>query len=114
MKTSLHPELLLRLSGLTGCYWERYPSGSFQTMMYYQAPGRVYAQTLPPPVRVSVETQPPMPSAQSVWVAGYWHWQGQTWVWIDGHWDTPRGPGYAWTDPVCAPLASGGCHYYAG
>lgn len=50
----------------------------------------------PPPMLV--EVPPPSPSPGSVWIGGYWTWNG-TWVWAHGHWAQPPRPGYYWVHP---------------
>jgi len=34
-----------------------------------------------------IVTGPPAPGM--VWVAGCWHWDGEGYVWLPGHWDSP-------------------------
>jgi len=50
----------------------------------------------PPPLLV--ETLPPPPFEDAVWVGGYWVWHGD-WVWAHGHWIEPPHPGYTWVQP---------------
>lgn len=65
-------------------------------------PSRVESQTTPPPPaerRSAADplagAQPPPPepppgdppSADAVWVSGYWHWDGVRHVWIAGRWE---------------------------
>ena len=52
-------------------------------------------RTAPPePVRVEVLSEPP--SADAVWIDGYWHWSGRRWVWRPGVWThAPPGAYYA-------------------
>lgn len=50
----------------------------------------------PPPMLV--EVPPPAPFPYSVWVGGYWVWQGN-WVWAHGHWMEPPRPSYVWVHP---------------
>jgi len=53
-------------------------------------PRVVYVRTAPPPPKV--ETKPPRPSANAVWVPGHWKWNGREYVWISGHWELhPKG-----------------------
>jgi hypothetical protein len=60
----------------------------------------------PPPLRL--ETRPPAPSGQHVWVAGYWAWRGGRQVWIPGYWSLPPRPGYVWIEPRWVPRAVSG------
>ncbi|HZE99392.1 MAG TPA: hypothetical protein VE981_20475 [Planctomycetota bacterium] len=70
-------------------------------------PGVLIPEPPPPPRR---DEPPPQPSANHVWVGGYWYWNGRTFVWIaggwvarprpnavgvSGHWDR-RDAGYFW------------------
>lgn len=62
-------------------------------------------QEQPQPIAVSwappamlVEPPPPQPDPASVWVGGYWVWQGN-WVWAHGHWAPPPRPHYRWVHP---------------
>jgi hypothetical protein len=50
----------------------------------------------PPPMLV--ESPPPLPFAEAVWVGGYWVWEGN-WVWAHGHWVSPPRPSYLWVHP---------------
>jgi hypothetical protein len=50
----------------------------------------------PPPMLVEVPPPPPFP--YSVWVGGYWVWQGN-WVWAHAHWMAPPRPQYVWVHP---------------
>jgi hypothetical protein len=47
----------------------------------------------PPPPQVEVMGSPP--SADFVWISGYWSWVGNRHVWVGGHWAKPR-PGHHW------------------
>ena len=45
----------------------------------------------PPPAPI-IEPRPVAPTATSVWVDGYWHWDGRHYRWEKGHWErVPRG-----------------------
>ena len=48
-------------------------------------PGDVVISTAPPTPRQEVIGAPP--TAQHIWVAGYWAWQGNKYVWVPGHWE---------------------------
>ena len=43
-----------------------------------------------PPRHARHERIPPRPDRDSVWIKGYWHWEGSRWNWIDGRWERPR------------------------
>jgi hypothetical protein len=73
------------------------------------APTHGIAVNAPPPSPVSEAAPPPSPSAQSVWVTGYWHWNGVQYTWIPGHWENPP-PGAMWSAPQY--MSQGGGHFY--
>jgi hypothetical protein len=48
----------------------------------------------PPPA--PAESRPPRPFQDAVWTAGYWSWNGNAHVWVDGAW-VHAVPGRRWT-----------------
>jgi hypothetical protein len=62
------------------------------------APPRGVSVSGPPPEPIREEARPPAPTAQSVWVNGYWHWTGVQYTWIPGHWEQAP-PGATWSAP---------------
>jgi len=50
-------------------------------------PRVVYVVREPPPE--VVETIPPSPGPQYVWVRGHYRWEGSAYVWVPGHWQVP-------------------------
>jgi len=48
-----------------------------------------------PPAPPAVAPPPPQPSADTVYVPGYWVWQGDRYVWRAGYW-RPIREGYVW------------------
>jgi hypothetical protein len=50
-------------------------------------------QTPPPP---QPEAIPEQPSPDYVWQPGYWNWQGNQFLWVNGHWENPPRPGLQW------------------
>ena len=55
------------------------------------------------PVVVSSEPPPPRhevvgvaPSAENVWIPGYWAYENNRWVWMPGHWETRPRPSALW------------------
>ena len=50
------------------------------------------APSLPPPPRV--ESPPPSPSADTVWISGYWLWRDGKWEWTGGRWEKAQGRYY--------------------
>jgi hypothetical protein len=51
--------------------------------------------TVAPPVPI-VETIPPSPGPNWVWVGGYHQFRGGRYVWIKGHYAHPPHPGQSW------------------
>lgn len=50
----------------------------------------VYVNQSPPAPKV--ETSPPAPGPNAVWIAGHWKWQVNKYIWVAGQWDkTPQG-----------------------
>ena len=55
-----------------------------------QAGLRVYVRIAPPrPKHVHV-VKVHRPHKHSIWVAGYWRWNGRKYVWVEGRWIAPR------------------------
>jgi len=59
-------------------------------------PEPILVDWAPPPMLV--ETPPPMPFLDAIWIGGYWIWLDQ-WVWAAGRWAAPPRPHYHWTHP---------------
>jgi hypothetical protein len=57
----------------------------------------IYIGHAPPPLRE--EVRPAMPGVGYAWVDGYWGWQGNRYVWINGRWDHPPYEGGVWNHP---------------
>jgi len=74
-------------------------------------PAAVVVYDAPPPVRVVA--QPPAPYVGAVWVAGYWSWNGATWVWMDGRYEQPR-VGYVFVQPRWVRHGRGWVHVEGG
>ena len=77
-----------------------------QAAPVYQAP-QIAAQAPPP---FPVETLPPSPGVDYVWVRGYWTWGGVGWVWAPGRWMFPPRPRAAWVPGVW--IYDGHHHHY--
>jgi hypothetical protein len=61
--------------------------------VYPNQPAEVEVDTDPPaPI---LETVPPSPGPDYVWVGGEWAWHDR-WTWERGHWGTPPHPGAIW------------------
>ena len=53
------------------------------------------------------DSRPPAPAVGMVWVAGYWLWNGGTYVWVRGHWRFAPRVGVRWRGPTWRPGARG-------
>jgi WXXGXW repeat (2 copies) len=51
-----------------------------------------------PPSYAPAEVRGPAPDANSVWIAGYWHWDDARYVWIPGRWEVASPTG-VWSSP---------------
>jgi hypothetical protein len=51
----------------------------------------VVTEALPPP-RQEIEIAGTQPEEAHLWVAGYWMFSDQKWVWITGHWEPSPHP----------------------
>ena len=99
------------------------PTATTQQATVYSAPAAVAthpptAVTVPSPVGQSsivVMQAPPAiqqevpttrPSANHVWVAGYWTWRNNQYQWMGGHWEMPPRGGAVWVPPRWHPEGS--------
>jgi hypothetical protein len=48
------------------------------------------------PPRDVAETRGPAPGPKYVWIAGYYFWDGQAYVWVRGRWELPPTPHARW------------------
>lgn len=55
------------------------------------------APAAPPPPQV--EAPPPPPATTLVWIAGFWQWSGQAWVWVPGAYQLRPTPRATWRAP---------------
>jgi hypothetical protein len=55
------------------------------------------ARTAPPPVRH--ERISSRPDHDSLWIKGYWHWEGSRWGWVNGRWERPEQKSHRWVAP---------------
>lgn len=63
-----------------------------------EAAPRATAVPAPPPA-TREELRPAQPEDGWVWIAGYWHWNGDDYQWEDGQWVAPR-DGYSYYAPT--------------
>lgn len=132
---------LLALTGvlglLAGCAAEPYshvvsapppPPPAPGAATVYSAPAAQPAQTVttvPSPVGGSSivvmqappvaqqEVPSPRPSADHVWVPGYWTWQNNQYQWLSGRWEIPPRVGAVWVPPRWQP-EGGSWRFYEG
>jgi len=83
------------------------------TTIYTDAAGRQVA--VPSPVGASSivvmqappaaqqEVPTPRPTANHVWVAGYWTWKSNQYQWMAGHWEVPPRAGAVFVPPRWQP-----------
>lgn len=64
-----------------------------------EPPPPVAFEPPPPPRMYRVE---PRPSAEFVWVEGYWYPQGRHYAWHNGYWTRPPYAGAYWVEPYYA------------
>jgi hypothetical protein len=62
-----------------------------------QANGAVDRPPRPAPI---VETRPPMPGTNAVWITGSFEWTGLAWQWRTGYWTAPPQRDAIWIAPV--------------
>ena len=81
------------------------PSGTSQpTAVAVPSPvgqSSIVVMQAPPAAQQEVPT--PRPSANHVWVAGYWTWRNNQYQWMAGHWDMPPRTGAVWVPPRWQP-----------
>jgi|GEM_PF-392898 len=53
------------------------------------------------------------PSAQHLWIPGYWTWQNNRYEWMAGHWEVPPFSGATWVASRSEP-ANGAYRFYEG
>lgn len=61
--------------------------------------GNTYVVTEAPPA-LQQEGVLAQPSANHVWVAGYWSWHNSRYEWTAGHWELPPNSRSTWVAPV--------------
>jgi hypothetical protein len=75
------------------------------------APGTIVVTQAPPTVQQ--ETVLARPSAQHVWIPGYYTWRDNRYVWIAGRWEMPPRSDAVWVAPRWE-RESGGYRFYEG
>ena len=100
MKRQTLAILALTLAGsllATGCYTRR--------AVVLPPTGPVVVRTAPPAPRVEVRGV--APSANHVWVDGYWVHADQRWTWVPGHWEVRPRANAAWVPGSWAQTSTG-------
>lgn len=62
--------------------------GFFLMNIALSTPKIVYVAKKPPAVKVIKVG--PKPYKNTVWISGYWKWNGNKYVWSKGHWVKPK------------------------
>ena len=77
------------------------------------ANGASYVVMQAPPAPQAPQAIPARPSAQHVWIDGYWTWQNNRYEWMAGHWELPPSSSAKWEYPHYA--SEGGAYrFYEG
>jgi hypothetical protein len=79
------------------------PEPDYERMI---AEAEVYTGPTTAPPSPRAEAIPPSPSTNAEWVAGYWYWNVEAWMWIDGQWripDTDVSGGHLVSAPFAPP-----------
>jgi hypothetical protein len=61
--------------------------------------GNVVRVVQEPPRRPEELSPTSQPFPDAVWLPGYWVWQNDQYVWLNGRWERPPHPGAAWVEP---------------
>jgi hypothetical protein len=72
----------------------------------------VYVQITPP--RPLVERVLRRPGSNYVWVGGYYHWSGRSYIWVPGRWTLPPRPAAVWVAPHWDYVPSRRAYVFAG
>ncbi|PIG09242.1 YXWGXW repeat-containing protein [Comamonas sp. 26] len=88
---------LVTAVALTGCVVA-------PTAPAYGYGGDITASVAPP--APYVETIPVAPVVGSIWIGGFWDWEGGRHVWRPGHYEHAR-PGYTYRQPAWRPGGGG-------
>jgi hypothetical protein len=91
--------VLVVLAGCTHSRRDRFPDETVYVEQppYAEPPQYVIVREAPPPG--VVERRPTPPGQGLIWIEGYWHWDGQRYVWRSGHWAVPPRGRAVWVAP---------------
>ncbi|MDH2909439.1 MAG: BcpO-related WXXGXW repeat protein [Candidatus Eremiobacteraeota bacterium] len=67
----------------------------------------------PPAIPSSSYLQPAPPAPNSMWIPGYWNWNGNAYNWVAGRWTYAPSPGLVWT-PSYWQATPAGYLYHSG
>ena len=67
----------------------------------------------PPPIPTYSYQQPAPPAQNSMWIPGYWNWNGSAYNWVAGRWTNAPRPGLVWT-PSYWQATPAGYVYHSG
>jgi hypothetical protein len=87
--------LLALLAATSGCVVAVRPAPV--GVAYVAEPGEVVVDAAPPEPIVEVVGVAPGPGY--FWVGGYYHWYGNRWGWVRGHYELPPRHGAVWIGP---------------
>ena len=63
------------------------------------APGTITTVVTQAPPEMQQEPVLAQPSAQHVWLPGYWTWRNERYEWMAGHWALPPNSNSVWVAP---------------
>ena len=84
-----------------------------QPQQIVTANGASYVVMQAPPAPQPPQAIPARPSAQHVWIDGYWTWQNNRYEWMAGHWEVPPSNSAKWEYPRYVS-ESGAYRFYEG
>jgi hypothetical protein len=103
----LIPSLLL--AAALGCHHPR-PSPAASSPIASPA---VWVTQTPPPAAYP-ETQPPQPHKNDVWVPGWFKWDGKSFEWVVGRWETPPSGTHEWAPGAWSERSDGKWQFIDG
>ena len=68
------------------------------TVVVQQQPVATGVITVAPPA-ARFERRGPPPAPGTVWITGFWQWNGTQYAWTPGRWEAPQQPGATWVAP---------------
>jgi hypothetical protein len=77
------------------------PAGTVAAVPSPTGASSIVVMQAPPAAQQEVPTA--RPSADHVWVPGYWSWKNDRYEWTAGHWEIPPRSGAVWVPPRWQP-----------